>query len=722
MRHHPVDTPGSRENGAAGLPPHGSRSRRRMPPLVRRVTLRVAVAWLALVAGLGWWMSQRTVAEWLARVEASAAYESQATVRVMDRLFAEMASVANMVSHQASVIELATRYRTDPPGAAGLTREQRAVQFTGDPLVRKVGDFMDALCSDLNYARIYMNNLSSNTVAASNWDEPGSIVGMIYTGRAYLTDALRHGSSHMFGIARLNRSPSYFVSSRIEGADNVPLGSVTVKFDAPDMALYLTGEHIALVVNSEGRVTTSSSAPFMLRNVGALLPPGSVRPADGDEEPGEPMAIHAMAGQGQAGQWLIDGRPYLLRRQALTNTQYQLLTLASLDQLAPMRQQHFLTAMLVALFGMALIVFASQVVGQMLMRRQDERHAAMQISALNAELSAALTDAKAKDRQKVEILGYIGHDLRAPLATISGYSALLLADAHEKQHKRLLTIQRSVKYQLGLIDELLEYAKAELQPLAVQPVATDLGLLLDDISEYAIVLCAQQNNRFRHHPSERMPRQVGLDGKRLQQVLLNLLSNAAKFTRGGVVTLSVTAKPEGEACALRFEVSDTGIGIDLNQGTDIFGAFRHIQAASGGTGLGLFIAQRIVTAMGGSLSVASRPGQGTTFSFVLSAPIIDASGSDWSVALQRETEPGGPSPEPVLPRNALPEDQALDELARLALDGRLTDIERWIERHAQEAAHAPFVALLHDLLERFDFAGVHGLALQGRSHSGSSMG
>ena len=268
---------------------------------MRRVTLRVAVAWLALVAGLGWWMSQRTVAEWLARVEASAAYESQATVRVMDRLFAEMASVANMVSHQASVIELATRYRTDPPGAAGLTREQRAVQFTGYPQVRKVGDFMDALCSDLNYARIYMNNLSSNTVTASNWDEPGSIVGMIYTGRAYLTDALRHGSSHMFGIARLNRSPSYFVSSRIEGADNVPLGSVTVKFDAPDMALYLTGEHIALVVNSEGRVTTSSSAPFMLRNVGALLPPGSVRPADGDEEPGEPMAIHAMAGQGQAG-------------------------------------------------------------------------------------------------------------------------------------------------------------------------------------------------------------------------------------------------------------------------------------------------------------------------------------------------------------------------------------------------------------------------------------
>lgn len=86
----------------------------------------------------------------------------------------------------------------------------------------------------------------------------------------------------------------------------------------------------------------------------------------------------------------------------------------------------------------------------------------MQTSALNAELNAALTDVKAKDRQKVEVLGYVGHDLRAPLATISGYSALLLAGAHERR-KVVQTIQRSVKYQLDLIDELLEYAKGELR-------------------------------------------------------------------------------------------------------------------------------------------------------------------------------------------------------------------------------------------------------------------
>ena len=710
--------PSSSAPGASGLPPQPVRSGRQMWPLVRKVTLGLVVAWLVLVAGLGWWMSQRAATAWLDRLAASAEYETQTTARLMDRLFIQMVSVANMVARQGQVVQLATRYRTDPPGMAGLTREQRAAQFTRDPLVRKVGSFMDALSNDLHYGRIYMNNLSDDTVTASNWAAPDSIVGMVYTGRTYLNEALHTGQGQSFGIARLLKIPSYFVASRIEDADDVPIGSVTVRLDAPEMASFLTGQHIALIVNRQGRVTTASAEPFALRNVAALLPPGTVQPSADGEEPGEPMDIRALAhAQRHADRWLIDGKPYLLKRQPLANTHYQLLTLASLDELAPMRRQHLLAAALVAAVGLALILLSCHAAGQMVRRRQEERHAAMQASALNADLNVALSDAQAKERQKVEVLGYIGHDLRAPLATISGYSALLQAEADGEQHKLLQTIQRCVKYQLDLIDELLEYAKAELQPLAVQPAATDLHLLLDDIHEYATALCAQQNNRFHYHAPDRMPRQISMDGKRLRQVLLNLLANAAKFTRDGVVTLSVTAQPKGDACALHFAVSDTGIGIDLEQDVDIFGAFQQIQAASGGTGLGLFIAQRIVSAMGGSLGVASVCGQGTTFSFGLLAPVISASEADWSVALPRKMGPVGPAPQPTAPRHAMPQDHALDELASLALHGRLTDIERWLERHADASVHAPFVTLLRDLLERFDFAGVHALALRGRSHA-----
>ena len=139
-----------------------------MPLLVRRVIYSLVAAWLALVAGVGWWTSQRIVTTWVDSLAASAEYEAQTTARVMDRLFTEMVSVANMVAKQADVIQLAMRYRTDPAGAIELTREQRAVQFTRDPLVRKVGDFMNTLSKDLRYARIYMNNMSDDTVTASN--------------------------------------------------------------------------------------------------------------------------------------------------------------------------------------------------------------------------------------------------------------------------------------------------------------------------------------------------------------------------------------------------------------------------------------------------------------------------------------------------------------------------------------------------------------------------
>lgn len=408
---------------------HQARREQQTRPTVRQVTLGLAVVWLALVAGLGWWISQRIVTAQLARLAASAEYEAKTTARVMDRLFTEMVSVANMVARQGLVIELAIRYRTDAPGAAELTRQERAAQFARDPLVRRVGDFMNALASDLRYARIYMNNMSDDTVSASNWAEPDSIVGMIYSGRLYLIDALRTGNGHSFGIARLNKSPSYFVASRIEDSNDVPLGSVTVKFDAPEVALYLTGRHVALIVNRQGRVITASSEAFMLRNVAALLPPGTVLPPDGEEELGELMDVRATSGVDLADQWLIDGKPYLMRRQPLSGTQYQLLTLATLEHLAPMRRQHFWMAALVALFGLVLILLSGHAASQIVMRRRDERYAA-NYDALTGlpNRRAVLTElerlfALAKRTQQWVLVAFIDLDGFKPINDTYGHEA-----------------------------------------------------------------------------------------------------------------------------------------------------------------------------------------------------------------------------------------------------------------------------------------------------------
>ncbi|GHC88411.1 hypothetical protein GCM10007320_35280 [Pseudorhodoferax aquiterrae] len=359
-----------------------------VPPVVRHAAAALALAWLALVAGLGWWVSQRLLAAQLDSLAAGADHDAEATARIVNRLFTEMVSVSNMVARQGLVIQVATRYRLDAPGAARLTRQQRAAQFTRDPQVREVGDYMNAVASDLRYGRIYMNNLSDDTVAASNWDQDDSIVGQIYGGRTYLIDALRDGVGKQFGIGRLNNIPAYFVASRIEGPRGVPQGSVTVKFDAPDMAPYLAGRHIALIVSPQGRVITASAERFMLRNVAALLPGATVRPSDGGEALGQPLDVRAPADPVYADHWLIEGRPYLLRRQPLSDPQYQLLTLTSLDGLAPMRQRHALVTGMVAVLGLVLVLVGSRVAGRMVVQRREE----LRLAAEHAAFLQALMD------------------------------------------------------------------------------------------------------------------------------------------------------------------------------------------------------------------------------------------------------------------------------------------------------------------------------------------
>lgn len=364
------------DGDVGGVQKQDSPPGKRPPSWVRWTTLAIAVLWFALVGSVGVWLSHNALTEEREGLGASAEYEALTTSRIVDRLFMEMTSVANMVARQSQVIELASLYRIDPPGLAELEREERAAIFTSDPAVRSVGDYMTGLADDLHYARIYMNNLTHDTVASSHWTEAFNIVGQIYAGRAYLLDALRTGRGQMFGIARLNQMPSYFVASRIEGPAGEPLGSVTVRLDAPEIAQYIAGRHISLIVNRQGRVTTSSNTAFMLRNVAALLPPDTVGPADGDESRGEPMDIVPVAEGGASGEWFVDGHPYLVRRQPLDDAQYQVLTLASLEHLVPTQHRHLWIGALVGLAGLALIVLGGAVAGQLAVRREEERYAA----------------------------------------------------------------------------------------------------------------------------------------------------------------------------------------------------------------------------------------------------------------------------------------------------------------------------------------------------------
>ncbi|KER70132.1 histidine kinase [Burkholderia cepacia] len=329
-----------------------------------------------------------------------------------------------------------------------------------------------------------------------------------------------------------------------------------------------------------------------------------------------------------------------------------------------------------------------------------------EVARRTVALNDALQQVTTHMQQKIETLGYVSHDLRAPLSTINGYAKLLLQSATRGQAQLIRSIDRSIRYQLALIDELLAFTKAELQPLGVAPDATDLPGLLDDIGHYALALCAQQDNRFVYRPATPLPRTVSIDGMRLQQVLLNLLSNASKFTRDGTVTLSIHASREGDAWRLLFEVADTGIGIDISGTRDIFRAYQQVQAVNGGTGLGLFIAQRIVGAMGGELAVASQPGAGTAFSFAIVAPAVGHALVPAPELVRRLHPDRDAESKRAVPPMQGPPDDALAELIRLADNGQLTDIEDWLGQYADEPDYAAFVQDVRERLDALDLTAI----------------
>lgn len=614
--------------------------------LVRKTTFIVTVFWLALVAGLGWWMSRSIIEEEIDKLAASVEYEAETTARIVDRLFTELSSVAKMVAGQNQVIQLANRYRVDPPGFDKLTRQERAEKFTSDPAVRKVGDYMTELSNDLRYARIYMNNLSHDTVIASQWSDSFNIVGQIYTGRAYLNDALRLGKGQLFGIARLNQMPSYFVSSRIDGEDEQPLGSVTVRLDAPDIVHYLTGQHIALIVNRQGRVATASSESFSLRNVAALLPPDTLQPSDGDEGAGEPMDVHPIAGQ--IDQWLIEGRPYLLRNQPLTDTQYQLLTLAALDHMEPIRRQHVWTAGFVAAFGIVLTLLGSHMVIRFSERRrrveQDrilaisqaaERDLTIKVHERTAELAEINASLKAEmDRREVlkmklrqsfnavnaalsqqrDFVALVSHEFRGPLSVIAAAAdnlSLSTTMNAESIKLRATRIRQTVNRMSMLIENVLADDKLNAERKPAEAIET--VDLTDTFHAARLGLDDNVAKRVYLLPSDKV--RVKGDRNLLEIIVQNLIQNALKYsTPEGHVSVFVWT--DGKNAYL--DVKDEGSGVAAEDRELIFKKYyRAAGQKSIGSGLGLYISKEIARQHGGDLIVADSGPNGSTFRLTL---------------------------------------------------------------------------------------------------------
>lgn len=328
-----------------------------------------------------------------------------------------------------------------------------------------------------------------------------------------------------------------------------------------------------------------------------------------------------------------------------------------------------------------------------------------QVQQRTATLAGAANRADSANRAKSELFARTSHELRAPLHAILGYARLIgnpssrvtLAEAAS-------AINASARRQLGLIDELLEFARGDIGKLRLTPESIGWQDFVRTLAEEAQQMAESSGNVAHLVLRGEQPRRLLLDTHRLRQVTDNLLGNACRHTEHGTISILIRSTLDGGSARLSFEIIDTGSGIDDDKRAHLFEPF--IEGAAG-AGLGLAISAQIVGLLGGQLALSHTSSLGSCFAFELCCPLLPDDGA------------GPPAPSsawqdmaaPVLPP------QQLARINELVERGLLTDITQWaadLRRDCRDTRQAAFADDVAGAARRVDFGRLRHLLAQAR--------